>query len=255
MSQRLDELIIRTPEGVTFSLPLAGVALRGLAALIDLLLVLAINSLVVRVLAGFKVVSQDTANAALMLCGAILLIGYGMFFEWVWEGQTIGKRLLKIRVVDQDGLRLSLSQIIVRNLLRLLDSIPVIYVVGGLACLISRRSQRLGDFVANTVVVRLRKLEEPNVDEILGERHNSFRAFPHLEARLKQLLSREEHAMFLEAVKRRDGFNAPDRVVLFRELRGFVEELVHFPEEITRDLSDEQFLRNVVGSLYRKREG
>ena len=76
------------------------------------------------------------------------------FCEWRWRGQTIGKRLLRLRVVDAEGMRLQFNQIVTRNLLRFVDSLPAFYFVGGLACWLSPKCQRLGDIAANTIVIR-----------------------------------------------------------------------------------------------------
>ena len=65
----------------------------------------------------------------------VVWIGYGILFEWFWRGQTPGKRLFRLRVMDVNGLRLQFHQILMRNLLRAVDSLPACYLVGGLACL------------------------------------------------------------------------------------------------------------------------
>src|SRR5690606_31901397 len=112
--------------------------------------------------------------------------GYGIVLEYYWRGQTLGKRLLGLRVMDEQGLHLTFSQVAVRNLLRVFDSIPVFYAVGGLAMVLSPRRQRLGDLAANTIVVRAPRalrLDPVRTGEV---KYNSFRAYPHIEARLRQ---------------------------------------------------------------------
>ena len=90
----------------------------------------------------------------------MLSLIYAVVSEWVWRGQTVGKRLMGLRVVDARGLRLEPSQVIVRNLMRLLDALPALYLVGGIACVFSRHRQRLGDLAAGTVVVRTSKIAQ-----------------------------------------------------------------------------------------------
>lgn len=79
--------------------------------------------------------------------------GYFILFEWLLNGQTPGKRLLHIRVIKEGGYALRLIDTLVRNLLRVVDFIPLFYGVGLASLLLSRYSQRLGDLAAGTLVV------------------------------------------------------------------------------------------------------
>ena len=116
---------------------------------------------------------------------------YAIVLEWRWRGQTLGKRLLGLRVIDAQGLRLQLPQIALRNLLRAVDSLPLFYLVGGTACLVSRYGQRLGDLAANTVVAHERRRQRPDLEQIAPARYNSLLAYPQLAARLRSLASPE----------------------------------------------------------------
>ena len=87
--------------------------------------------------------------------------------------------------MDARGLKLHVSQIVIRNVLRAVDMVPIFYMVGGIACAMSRYSQRLGDIAANTVVVRRRPLTIPDTSALLGERYNSLLAYPNLATRLR----------------------------------------------------------------------
>ncbi len=251
---KTNALTIKTPEGIVFSLALAGPVTRFLAWTIDGVCVFAINR-VVRVLLGLLgVISQDLALGASILGYFVVFIGYGIGMEWYWRGQTLGKRLLRLRVLDEQGLRLQFSQIVIRNLLRCVDKLPAFYVVGGLACLISRHAQRFGDFAANTVVVRNPRISEPNLDQLLTGKYNSFREYPHLVARLRQHVSTQEGRIALQALLRRDGLDPQARIELFREIATHFQSIVSFPQEATDGLSDEQCVRNFVDVLFRKRD-
>ena len=115
---------------------------------------------------------------------------YCIVLEWRWSGQTIGKRLLGLRVIDERGLRLQLPQVVLRNIMRLIDAPPpLLYLIGGITALVSRKGQRLGDMAANTVVVRERRRQLPNLEQIAPARYNSLLAWPHLAARLRSLAS------------------------------------------------------------------
>ncbi len=247
------ELKIKTPEGIEFSFRLAGPVTRFLAWIVDLACIAAGASLVGTVLGLANLVSLDLSRALVVLSYFVLSIGYGVATEWFWRGQTVGKRLLRLRVMDERGLRLQFSQIVIRNLLRFIDMLPAFYLVGGLACLFSKRSQRLGDFAANTIVVRNPKLAEPDLDQLALGKFNSLRNHPHLEARLRQLVSPDEARIVLQALIRRDDFDDAARVELFAELAAHFRSLVAFPPEAVEAISDEQYVRNVVDLLFRKR--
>lgn len=253
--RRAATLAIRTPEGVLFSLPLASPVSRGLALTIDVAVVVAGGSLLRSLLAALAILSADIAAAAYGVAAFALSVGYAMAAEWLWRGQTIGKRLLRLRVVDAQGLKLQPAQVVVRNLLRPVDALPVFYLVGGAAALVSARAQRLGDLAANTVVVRTRHAPRPDVEQLLGARFNSLAEAPHLVARLKQRVSPEEATIALRAVLRRDRLSPEARVALFGEVAAHLKELVPFPPELVEGLSDEQYVRNAVELLFRERGG
>ena len=88
-------------------------------------------------------------------------------------------------MIDAHGLRLRVSQVVLRNLMRVFDALPVLYLAGAAACFFSRNLQRLGDLVANTVVVRERRWEDPDIERIAPAKYNSLLAWPHLAARLR----------------------------------------------------------------------
>ena len=175
LSSKTNTLIIKTPEGIEFALLLAGPVTRFLAWAIDMGTIFAFISILNVVFALLGILSRDLAMAANIIGFFIVSIGYGILTEWYWHGQTLGKRLLRLRVMDEQGLRLQFSQIVIRNLLRFVDSLPALYLVGGLACLFNKRAQRLGDFAANTVVVWNPRIAEPDLNQLLESKYNSFR--------------------------------------------------------------------------------
>jgi len=249
--RQTNTLTIKTPEGIEFSFLLAGPITRFLAWSIDCLAILVFNKLLTVLLSMMGIFSRDLAVAATTLGYFVVSIGYGMTLEWYWNGQTLGKRLLRLRVNDINGLQLQFSQIVVRNLLRFVDSLPILYLVGGLTCLVSRRAQRLGDIVANTIVVWNPRVKEPDLDQILKGKFNSFRKYPHLEARLRHQVSPAEARIALQALVRRDELEPESRLSLFETVAAHFKSLVTFPSEATDGLSDEQYIRNVVDALYR----
>jgi uncharacterized RDD family membrane protein YckC len=249
---RVQSLPIRTPEGIVFSQILAGPATRFVAALIDILCVLAINSAVGAALGLLQVVGPGIAQAAITVGYFAISIGYGILLEWAWRGQTVGKKLCRLRVVDAEGMRLQFDQIVTRNLLRAIDMLPIFYFVGGISCWFSPKCQRLGDIAANTIVVRTPRVSEPDLDQLLSGKFNSLRQHPHLAARLRQRVSAGEAATALQALMRRDEFEPTARVALFGQLAEHFQSKVAFPHDAIDGLADEQYIRNVVDVIYRK---
>jgi uncharacterized RDD family membrane protein YckC len=248
---KTNTLQITTPEGITFSLNLAGPITRFLAYTIDLLCIQVTLIIVGMVIGMLRIVSFDLASAVIILAYFVVQIGYGIALEWLWRGQTIGKRLLRLRVMDEQGLYLQFSQVVIRNLLRFVDSLPAFYFVGGIACLVSRRAQRLGDFAARTVVVRTTTIAEPDLKQLLSDKFNSFREYPHLAARLRQRIGPQEANIALQALLRRNEFEPVERVELFDQIAEYFKTIVEFPQEATDGISDEQYIRNVVDILFR----
>src|SRR5207302_7547713 len=150
---------------------------------------------------------------------------------------------------DADGLHLQFNQIVTRNLLRFVDSLPLFYFLGGVVCWLNPKCQRLGDLAANTIVVRNPPLAEPDLDQLLAGKFNSLRQYPHLAARLRQRTSPAEAAIVVHALLRRDDFEPVARVELFGDLATHFRAKVEFPSEATDGIADEQYLRNVVDVL------
>lgn len=253
MSARVNSLSIRTPEGVSFGFQLAGPVTRFLAWTIDVLVVLAVVLTVMMLigLTGLFSSLEDLSFTLFVLLSFALPVLYGMLLEWFMRGQTFGKRVLGLRVVDEQGLKLQFSQVVVRNLMRFIDALPInLYFVGGLSCLISKKAQRLGDLAASTVVIRSTRPVEPDLDQITAGKYNSLRDYPYLEARLRQRTSPREAAIALQAIMRRDRMTPEARIRLFEELANHFQSLVEFPQETVEGVADEQYVRNVVDVLF-----
>lgn len=180
-----ETLIIETPERVPLAFALASIGNRFLAVAIDhfiqytaiILVVLTFISIAmgINVFGGesgigeiFQEMSKWT-TAILIIIVFALFTGYFVIFEWLWNGQTPGKRLLKLRVIREDGRPITLWEALARNLLRTFDAVPgfvaPIYSVGLIAIFLSSRDQRVGDIFAGTVVVRERETEAPTFAE------------------------------------------------------------------------------------------
>jgi hypothetical protein len=86
----------------------------------------------------------------------VVFWGYYIFFEYRWNGQTPGKRMVGLRVIREGGYPVDAFSVIVRTLLRLLDLLPSFYFLGIISILCTRNYQRLGDLLGGTIVVKQR---------------------------------------------------------------------------------------------------
>lgn len=164
---------VDTPENVTFAHEVAGIGNRFIAALIDSIFIsLALFLLNIILFVGLAVVGSNLPEQALdpdtpgwiegfliaiyALVNFLIFWGYYIFFEYVWNGQTPGKRVVKIRVLRMDGNPVGFMEVVIRNLVRIVDFLPSGYGVGLVVMFVNGQSRRLGDFAAGTFVVRER---------------------------------------------------------------------------------------------------
>jgi uncharacterized RDD family membrane protein YckC len=154
-------LDVATPERVALDLPLAGIGYRSLAYLIDALVLfgawaaLFFGATLVSDDLGLQFAGLSTLLQVLLIAGAFAAQWMSWtLFETFWGGRTLGKRAMGIRVVRLDGSPVGFFEAAVRNLLRVIDFLPMAYAVGICALLITRRNRRIGDLLAGTVVVR-----------------------------------------------------------------------------------------------------
>jgi len=166
-----DILIIETPERVPLHFALASIGNRFIACAIDhaiQLVAVGIIGIAFVIMADFSRFEGTWSNipkwiyAVMGIIVFLILAGYFAFFEWIWSGQTPGKRWLKLRVIREDGRPITFWEATVRNLLRAADIMPAgFYSIGLISVFASARDQRIGDMVAGTVVVREREAEAP----------------------------------------------------------------------------------------------
>jgi len=113
--------------------------------------------LLINSLTGSGFTRSDWAVALFFIAQFVIFTFYHLFFEFIWNGQTPGKRRLSIRVVQANGLPLTTSGLLIRNFVRLLDFLPILYGVGLVTMFFTKNTQRLGDLAARTIVIREHK--------------------------------------------------------------------------------------------------
>jgi uncharacterized membrane protein SpoIIM required for sporulation/uncharacterized RDD family membrane protein YckC len=218
LSQTVD---VETPELVVFSYTIAGVGSRALAALIDTLIIFGIIVAIMLTLVGLAPSESGSAEksgvfdawalAIVSIAIFCVLWGYYILFEGLADGQTPGKRLLRLRVVRDGGYSVTFGASAVRNLIRLVDIQPFgTYAVGMLSIIFSKQGKRLGDVVAGTIVVRealVRQLAPIEVD-----------APAEAAAPLEAALTEDEFVVLERFMDRRTMLDADRRVALASQL-------------------------------------
>lgn len=188
LEMRRHELL--SPEGVRLDFALAGPAPRILAYAIDFAIIGALMFLLFLFLVtSFPIghaISQWLAShgrelqrqgrsqnpnprvigavegviiAVVMLAQFVIEFGYFTFWEMVTNGRSPGKAAVGLRVVRRNGYPVDLRSSLVRNVMRIVDMLPAYYLVGLISIILSPGSERLGDHVAGTLVVRLDRPE------------------------------------------------------------------------------------------------
>lgn len=155
-----------TPENVVFGYQIAGIGSRFLAALVDTFLIVVLQAIVnltlifiVALAGGASLLESGLSGDVSVVVGVFGLLafaflwGYYIFFELLWNGQSPGKRLVGLRVITQHGAPIDVPAAIIRNLVRIVDFLPLYYGVGVLSMFIDTQARRLGDFAAGTLVV------------------------------------------------------------------------------------------------------
>jgi uncharacterized membrane protein SpoIIM required for sporulation/uncharacterized RDD family membrane protein YckC len=169
MAPSLDiSLDVETPEQIALSYSIAGIGSRGTAAAIDASIsigALLALALILGFAAAYTGVRVDRMNpstawieAAYVIAVFVVNWGYYVIFEGIWDGQTPGKRIMKLRVVRDGGFSITFGASAVRNLLRVIDAVGL-YLVGIVVALTNSSRKRLGDIVAGTFVVKEEKVE------------------------------------------------------------------------------------------------
>ena len=163
-----DQLNIDTPEQVELQFAVAGIGSRFVAVLIDHLIqagfyfvFILLGAIVFGALVNRINLLGKWILAAFIAANFLLIWGYYTLFEAFWRGQTPGKHIMKLRVIKDSGRQITLFEAMARNLMRIVDYLPALYLVGVITMLCTKRHQRLGDLAAGTIVVHERSDEQP----------------------------------------------------------------------------------------------
>ena len=247
---------VLTTERTPFSYRVAGLGSRTLAWLIDFLLMLFLwgAGFLFFVLTPLEAVMPGMGDALALLWIFAVYWGYFLLFEWLWNGQTLGKRALGIRVIQRKGTALTFYHSAVRNIVRFVDSLPGwpfvlwpgCYAVGFAVAACNRKNRRLGDLAADTLVVHVEQGAKP-IRAFVEARSAADRARLNLWRQRLGALAREQKQTLLDLCLRRDQLRVAERTQLFRSAAQFFESRLELaPEEYE---SDEKFVLQLAAVL------
>ena len=237
------ELTIVTPEHVHIRLEPAGMGSRFLAVLIDAFIPLAIATTLTSIIQ--PVLPEGVAYAIQVTVQFFLSFAWHIWFEVKRQGQTPGKRFLGLRVVDARGLPISVHQALVRNIVRVLDFLPVFYGVGAIALMVNG-GRRLGDLVAGTVVIREAKplVYESQLASV--RRHNSLRT-PRVIRLIRHRISLEEREFLLTLCLRADKMTPAARYDVMEEVADVYRRKLGIEDE---QISGENLVRDLTSAIF-----
>jgi uncharacterized RDD family membrane protein YckC len=148
------DLVVATPERVSFDYQIAGLGTRAIAQVLDLLIVGSILTAVYLVATAMLFAGSSIATLVLAIGAFVVIFGYFWLSESLWSGQTVGKKAFRLRAVGDRGEPLTFAQAGIRNILRIVDFLPYAYGVGLIVLFANGKGKRLGDLAAGTIVVK-----------------------------------------------------------------------------------------------------
>jgi len=160
--------------------------------------------------------SVSSLIVAVYIIGTLLIIlGYFTFFEMIFNGQTFGKKIMKLRVIKENGEPIGIYESLIRNLVKLILLFPIANAIDFIVVLNSKRYKRLGDIAANTIVIKERSFKDYKMDinkmeriakGVSGNGSFGFR------------VDNEEYGILRELFERKDlGVNKLNVAVIMRE--------------------------------------
>ena len=245
MKSEKDALIL-TPEHVQIRLIPAGLGSRFLALVLDFILIAALSILLAILLGLF--LPAGLANAIFLTLTFVLTWGYHIYFE-VWrQGRTPGKRATGLRVVDSRGLPINFQQSFVRNIVRVLDFVPVLYGLGALVALFNRHGRRLGDIAADTLVITESQPLGYGIQLAKSRQFNSLKV-PRITRFIRHRISLEEREFLLTLCLRAEKMEEKSRFDMMEEVGSFYRKKLEIDDP---HLSGENLVRALTAILFEK---
>lgn len=237
---------VRTPENVTFTFEIAGITSRALAWSIDIVIVAMLVFVIAWATSVLSFVAGGLATALFFVGAFVLMWWFTAVTEWWLGGQTLGKKAIGLRTIQSSGLRLTFMQAVIRNLVRIVDLLPALYLVGGVAALLDPHGRRLGDMAAGTLVVRERRAPMPSRIVPASERYNTFIADPMVVHASRRITAPERDAM-VRLSMRREELPLAVRHSLFTRLARHLEARLGVPRPAY--FSEEKYVLNLTATM------
>ena len=235
-----------TTEKVPITYRVAGMGSRFLAWLIDVGLMAVLLAMGAGAGMALDALRPGVGIAAELLWIFTLRWGYFLFFEWLWSGQTPGKRLIGLRVLQMNGTSISFVQAALRNVVRVADGLPFFYALGFVVAACNRHQRRLGDLAAGTFVAHMERKARA-VRPLPDGPPLADRALAALvRQRLAQLDRRQQQAL-LDLCLRRDQLRVTERARLFQAAAHFIRGRLDLAPEAYE--SDEKFVLQLAAVL------
>lgn len=232
---------LTTPEQVRFRFEVAGLVSRAMGWLVDQLILWTLRLALIFALAP----GGHVGVAVVMVLIFVLDFGYYAYFELRHAGQSPGKRAFGLRVIAASGARLGFAEVMIRNLLRALDTLPYLMMLGGAVAMADRWHRRLGDLAAETLVVRDVRAALPEPLRHASMRDNSYYHDPRIRQRILSRLTRPERDLLFELMLRRDDLEPVMRETIFTEAASYFRDRFALPTALDH-LSDEQTVLNLA---------
>lgn len=240
----------QTSEKVKVAYEVASVPLRCAAFIVDMLIkgvaFMVMYFIMIFLLLGNLVITKifnienppPLLMAGVVIFFIILLLFYNLIFEQFWKGQTPGKRIMRLRAVNDDGTLMGFSAVALRNVFRIVDMLPLGYLAGLVTMSLNSRRKRIGDYVAGTVVIRERGTEMPDISAAPGV----FDGVGGLDG----LVSEELRRILETYLRSKKHLAAPARERVERELVALVESKTGVGKPDILSAAD------YIGSLFRR---
>lgn len=248
-----ETLDIQTPENVAFGYQVAGIGSRFLASLLDTLLigllqiiVIVVATLVINALEEFTAALSTWIIAIFSLILAIFYWGYYVFFEMLWNGQSPGKRWVGLRVIRTDGTPITLSEALIRNLVRIVDFLPAMYGIGIISMFIDKQSRRLGDLAAGTLVVQDRatiSIQSLSVKRMVNLRMQGLTSVS-LEGFPTERLTNDELSLIEDFLLRRDQLTHRNQLAI--QILNTLHQRLGLPQPAVNKLEAEDTLAAIL---------
>lgn len=252
------EASVVTPEHVMLRFQTAGLGSRAAAQLIDSVILLLVN-LTVFIVIGivlfgkediFFLDSDGYAIAVVILLLFVLNFGYFLLLEALWSGRTVGKKWMGIRVIRDNGQPATFLSSTIRNLFRIVDTLPSGYFLGALVSFFHPRDKRIGDLVAGTIVVVEGGGRTALFQNRKAKKQGAALAEPlALSEQQKQAFTREDWQLLSTFIARQSSLAEAKKLELAGEIARLLQKKLEYSEEQARQEEPILFLQRLHRTL------